>query len=123
MSQKTIQELLAANVENSSKSLSETLMVTITGQRSIKPTTSGLSRSMITTKEHGNFFILDNIIQNPVVNYGQGITAKMIVIPNSYKTSDGIEMETIKVISITLEVTGNTLLIQEAALNKAILNF
>lgn len=56
----------------------------------------------VITKEHGNFFPLEEAVTNMVSNFGDGVKAKLTFRANNYKDASGAEVEGLTCTSVVL---------------------
>lgn len=104
----TTSELLKKNAETSiAKTKTEVLSCTVIGindTKAVEKDGKSYPKVMIVTKEFGNLFAFANQITNRVTCYGEGIKAKLAVLPTKYKDKAGVEVDGYNVVSLTIEV-------------------
>jgi hypothetical protein len=52
-----------------------------------------LEKVRVITKEYGSLWCFKTAVVNALSNYGEGVKAKLTVVPNKYKAADGSEVE------------------------------
>lgn len=76
---------------------SEVLDVTVLDIVPAPSVTTGDGRTLekvrVITKEYGSMWCFKSSVINELSNYGDGVKAKLTVVPNKYKDAQGVEVE------------------------------